>query len=122
MTTPSYLVGKRISLIVTVSDKATAALVNPSALTFRLRPPPSSPYALSNYVWNGTVWVSSEAVIAVPTKGALGLFTIQIDIPYANNARGPWAIGWLSIANGSGFGAGSGEANFEVKPTDALSL
>ncbi len=117
----SYLVGTRLSVSVEITDDASDALVDPGALTFSLRPPSTSGYASSTYAWNGSTWTSSESTIVVPSKGAMGIFTLQVTIPYVNAAQGRWVLGWTHTANGGGLGHGSGEALFVVRPTDALS-
>lgn len=116
----SPLVGARLLETVTVRDEASQVIVDPGTFLFTLVPPSTSGYATSTYSWNGTVWTSSEAVIAVPSRLALGTFTLRITIPYGNIAAGNWAVGWKSTANGGGFGEGSGEGTFVARPTGAL--
>ena len=116
----SYLVGARLLLTVTVRDKATSIAADPSAFVFVIKPPASSSYVSSTYAWNGTAWTNSEAVIAVPAKGATGIFTLEITIPYENVAQGAWHIGWHSTENDEGKGEGSGELAFTATASKAL--
>ncbi len=116
----SPLVGARVRETVTVRDEASQAIVEPAAMRFTLVPPETSGYETSTYAWDGTTWSSSEAVIAIPERTALGVFVLRITIPYDNVAAGNWVVGWKSTANGDGLGEGSGEGSFVARPTGAL--
>ncbi len=117
----TYLVGTQLLLTVTVKRKDTNVVVEPGTFAFRLRAPSDSAYVDGTYAWNGSIWTNSESTIAVPTKGATGVFELLVTVPYLNLASGRWTAGWVSTANISGRGAGSGETSVIVGRTLALS-
>lgn len=114
------LVGKRLLLTVSVLDRPSDAFVDPGSFEFRLKAPATSGYAPGTYAWDGSIWTSSEAVIAVPARAALGIFTLRITIPYANVAAGAWSVGVHALANGSGLGEGSAATRFVALASEAL--
>ena len=116
----SYLVGTRFITTVTVTDKLSAALVDPGTLLLTLLPPPDSAIVAATYAWNGAVWTPSEAVIGLASRVSLGTFALRITLPYVNTAAGRWCLGWKSTANAGVLGEGSGEVVFLVDRTQAL--
>lgn len=115
-----YPVGAQVTETVTVTDKATGVLVDPATFLFTLLPPADGGYVASTYAWNGTIWTSSEAIIAVPSRISLGVFVLRITIPHVNTARGAWAIDWKHTANGGGLGEGSNFGSFTATQSPAL--
>ena len=116
----SYLVGTRLSVTLAVTDKLSAALVDPGTLLLTLLPPSDSAIATGTYAWNGTIWTASEAVIAAASRVSVGTFALRITLPYVNTAAGRWCLGWKSTANAGVLGEGSGEVVFLVDRTQAL--
>lgn len=111
-----YLVGQRVKVTVTVTDKATGSMVDPGSLLFTLR----GGGGTHTYAWDGSAWTVSESMIADPSRVSLGVFALTITIPYTNGVRGAWHVGWKTTENGSGLGEGADQLSFVVVPSSAL--
>ena len=116
----SYSIGKQITITVTVADKPTGTIVDPSSFLFTLKPPVDGGYVASTYAWNGSSWTSSENVIAAPSRTGVGVFQLRITVPHVNIAQGAWAVDWKHVANGGGFGEGADFTTFVAMPSPAL--
>lgn len=113
-----FLVGQRLNLQVTITDKATGNAVDPATFLFTLKPPSVAAYT---YSWNGATWTNSEAVVGLPTKATgTGVFNLEITVPYANASAGDWYVGWKHTENGSDLGEGSGETAFKIAASKVL--
>lgn len=111
-----YKMGATAKLVVVINDAGTGNKVDPGTLLFLARFPPSN--ELKSYLYNGVSWANDENSIFVPSRESSGIYKAVINVPVELSAVGRWRVGWVSTANGSGQGRGSGELFFDVIPLE----
>jgi hypothetical protein len=113
-----YQSGNTLKLVLAVADASTGVKVDPGSVTIYARFPPSN--ELQTYTFNGVSWTTSESAVLIPSRTDVGIYRAVINVPASVTSAGEWLLGWVTTANGSGLGRGSGESFFHIEPLRVL--